>query len=180
MAINGLTPHKKSRQPYILQQNHQDVLCVHENNGKLETLYYLNGCQGNTSCHTIFSLPVVALGGLHGLSYWWQHIWRQQLEITEAADTHTMLHYQISVWHQPCSHLILSFTLTHFSSRSHATFCLASSINPSTFSFDLLKFSILKAYTVTSVTPRSRHHSRVYRTNSSTASVINASIHSYV
>ena len=50
----------------------------------------------------------------------------------------------------------LMCVMSYFSSSSLATFCLASSINPSTSSFDRLKFSILNAYTVTSVTPRSR------------------------
>ena len=44
------------------------------------------------------------------------------------------------------------------SSSSAVIFCLTSSISPSTSSFDRLKFSILKAYTVISAIPRSKHH----------------------
>ena len=54
------------------------------------------------------------------------------------------------------------FITTHFSSMSFSNFFLASSIRQSTSSLVRLKFSILKAYTVTSSTPRLRHQSRVW------------------
>lgn len=48
------------------------------------------------------------------------------------------------------------------SSRRFWNLDRASSIRASTSSLDLLKFSMLKAYTVTSVIPKSKHHSNVF------------------
>ena len=54
---------------------------------------------------------------------------------------------------------------THFSSRSLLNFCRANSMRQSTSSFERLKFSMLKAYTVTSIIPRFKHHSSVCKQN---------------
>lgn len=64
--------------------------------------------------------------------------------------------------HSMCMYLhIRTCTRLYLFSSNLAIFCLASSIRPSTSSLDRLKFSMLNAYTVNSVTPKSRHHSRV-------------------
>ena len=59
----------------------------------------------------------------------------------------------------------LESLITYLSSRSFWNFCLANSRRPSTSSLDRLKFSILNAYTVTSVIPRSEHHCNVCMEN---------------
>ena len=72
----------------------------------------------------------------------------------------------INSFSDPSCHRPEEDSETYCSSRRRVNFCFASSISPSTSSLERLKFSMLKAYTVTSRMSSCKHQRRVWRNDS--------------
>lgn len=84
-----------------------------------------------------------------------------------------------------CSHIqedpvFIPCRQTHFSSSSRRNFSLASSSKPSTSCLERLKFSMLKAYTVTSWMPRFRHQRSVWGKQTNTINIRKMSVCSWL